>query len=201
LIERDQIDTKTAEFVARASGGHIGRARRLATDLSARQSREKILKLPLMIKDVSSAYKAAQFLVDSAKAEAVADAEKKDEDEISKLKEAWGSTGSKMVTGGSKVIKELEKEQKSRSTRMVRDYLDRALLDLATLYRDIMLVQSNSTDSLINQDLVEQINQLAATSSQAKTLDKIEAILKTRRNLAQNAAPLLLIEALMCELR
>jgi DNA polymerase-3 subunit delta' len=84
---------------------------------------------------------------------------------------------------------------------MVRDYLDRALLDLATLYRDIMLVQSNSTDSLINQDLVEQINQLSATSSQAKTLDKIEAILKTRRNLAQNAAPLLLIEALMCELR
>jgi DNA polymerase-3 subunit delta' len=64
-----------------------------------------------------------------------------------------------------------------------------------------MLVQSNSTDSLINQDLVEQINQLAATSSQAKTLDKIESILKTRRNLAQNAAPLLLIEALMCELR
>jgi len=54
---------------------------------------------------------------------------------------------------------------------------------------------------LINQDLVEQINQLAATSSQAKTVDKIEAILKTRRNLAQNAAPLLLIEALMCELR
>ena len=201
LIERDQIDIKTAEFVARASGGHIGRARRLATDLNARQSREKILKLPLMIKDVSSAYKAAQFLVDSAKAEAVADAEKKDEDEISKLKEAWGSTGSKMVTGGSKVIKELEKEQKSRSTRMIRDYLDRALLDLATLYRDIMLVQSNSTDSLINQDLVEQINQLAATSSQAKTLDKIESILKTRRNLAQNAAPLLLIEALMCELR
>jgi DNA polymerase-3 subunit delta' len=201
LIERDQIDTKTAEFVARASGGHIGRARRLATDLNARQSREKILKLPLMIKDVSSAYKAAQFLVDSAKAEAVADAEKKDEDEISKLKEAWGSTGSKMVTGGSKAIKELEKEQKSRSTRMVRDYLDRALLDLATLYRDIMLVQSNSTDSLINQDLVEQINQLAAISSQVKTLDKIEAILKTRRNLAQNAAPLLLIEVLMCELR
>jgi DNA polymerase-3 subunit delta' len=201
LIERDQIDTKTAEFVARASGGHIGRARRLATDLNARQSREKILKIPLMIKDVSSAYKAAQFLVDSAKAEAAADAEKKDEDEISKLKEAWGSTGSKMVTGGSKAIKELEKEQKSRSTRMVRDYLDRALLDLATLYRDIMLAHSKSTDSLINQDLVEQINQLSATSSQANILDKIESILKTRRNLAQNAAPLLLIEALMCELR
>jgi DNA polymerase-3 subunit delta' len=201
LMERDQVDTKTAEFVARASGGHIGRARRLATDANARQTREKILKLPIAIRDVSSAFKAAQFLVDSAKAEAIADAEKKDEDEISKLKEAWGSTGSKLATGGSKAIKELEKEQKSRSTRMVRDYLDRALLDLATLYRDIMLVQSNSRDSLINQDLANQINQMAETATRSKTLNNIEAILRTRRNLAQNAAPLLLIAALMCELR
>jgi DNA polymerase-3 subunit delta' len=201
LIERDQIETKTAEFVARASGGHIGRARRLALDATARQNRENILRLPLMIKDIASAYKAAQFLVDSAKSEAVADAEEKDQNEISKLKEAWGSTGSKMVTGGSKAIKELEKEQKSRSTRMVRDYLDRALLDLATLYRDVLLLQSNSTDSLINQDLIEQIKLMATSTNPAKTLGKIEGILKTRRNLAQNAAPLLLIEALMCELR
>ena len=201
LIERDQIESKTAEFVAKASGGHIGRARRLALDATARQNRENILRLPLMIKDIASAYKAAQFLVDSAKSEAVADAEEKDQNEISKLKEAWGSTGSKMVTGGSKAIKELEKEQKSRSTRMVRDYLDRALLDLATLYRDIMLVQANSTESLINQDLLEEIKQLAALKSPARTVEQIDAILKTRRNLAQNAAPLLLIEALMCELR
>ena len=201
LIERDQIETKTAEFVAKASGGHIGRARRLALDVTARQNRENILRLPLMIKDIASAYKAAQFLVDSAKSEAVADAEEKDQNEISKLKEAWGSTGSKMVTGGSKAIKELEKEQKSRSTRMVRDYLDRALLDLATLYRDIMLVQANSTESLINQDLLEEIKQLAALKSPARTVEQIDAILRTRRNLAQNAAPLLLIEALMCELR
>jgi len=201
LIERDQIESKTAEFVAKASGGHIGRARRLALDATARQNRENILRLPLMIKDIASAYKAAQFLVDSAKSEAVADAEEKDQNEILKLKEAWGSTGSKMVTGGSKAVKELEKEQKSRSTRMVRDYLDRALLDLATLYRDIMLVQSNSTESLINQDLLEEIKQLAALKSPARTVEQIDAILKTRRNLAQNAAPLLLIEALMCELR
>jgi len=201
LIERNQIESKTAEFVAKASGGHIGRARRLALDVTARQNRENILRLPLMIKDIASAYKAAQFLVDSAKSEAVADAEEKDQNEISKLKEAWGSTGSKMVTGGSKAIKELEKEQKSRSTRMVRDYLDRALLDLATLYRDIMLVQANSTESLINQDLLEEIKQLAALKSPARTVEQIDAILRTRRNLAQNAAPLLLIEALMCELR
>jgi DNA polymerase-3 subunit delta' len=201
LIERDGVESSTADFVARASGGHIGRARRLATDPTARENRSNIMKLPFMLKDVASAFKAAQFLVDAAKADALVDAEKKDEDEISKLKEAWGATGSKLVAGGAKVVKELEKEQKSRSTRMVRDYLDRALLDLSTLYRDVLLVQSNSVDSLINQDLTSQINQLAQATKPEQTIRKIEAILKTRRNLAQNAAPLLLIEALMCELR
>jgi DNA polymerase-3 subunit delta' len=201
LIERDQIDTKTAEFVARASGGHIGRARRLATDITTRQNRENILKLPLMIKDVASAFKAAQFLIDSAKTGAIADAESKNEEEISKLKEAWGVTGSKIASGGSKVVKELEKEERSRSTRLFRDYLDRALLDLAMLYRDVLLLESKSTESLINQDLIEQIKLIAKSTNPARILGKIEAILRTRRNLAQNAAQLLLIEALMCELR
>jgi DNA polymerase-3 subunit delta' len=201
LIERDAIDPKVADFVARASGGHIGRARYLATDLNAKQNRENILKLPFMLKDVASAFKAAQILVEAAKNEALSDSEKKDEVEITKLKEAWGATGSRLAAGGSKAIKELEKEQKSRSTRMVRDYLDRALLDLSTLYRDVLLVQSGSSDSLINQDLKEQINKLAVSFGPERTLKKIEAILKTRTNLAQNAAPLLLIEALMCELR
>ena len=201
LVNRDGIDPKVADFVARASGGHIGRARYLATDINAKQSRENILKLPLMLKDISSAFMAALLLVESAKQEALSDAEQKDEAEVLKLKEAWGSTGSKLVSGGSKAIKELEKEQKSRSTRMVRDYLDRALLDLATLYRDVLLLQSGSTDSLINQDLTDQIKKLAASHGPERTLKKIEAILRTRTHLALNAAPLLLIEALMCELR
>jgi len=201
LITRDGVDPKVAEFVARASAGHVGRARYLATDAAAKANRENILRLPFMLKDIASAFNAAQILVESAKQKALADSEKKDEIEISKLKLAWGSTGTKLVAGGSKAIKELEKEQKSRSTRMIRDYLDRALLDLATLYRDILLVQSGSVDSLINQDLFDQIKKLAATQSPEKTLKKIEAILKARINLAQNAAPLLLIEALMCELR
>ena len=200
LIERDSIDPSTAEFVAKASGGHIGRARRLATDTNAKENRKNIMKLPFAIKDIASAFKAAQYLVEAAKADALTDSEAKDELEISKLKEAWGGSGSKLATGGSKAVKELEKEQKSRSTRMVRDYLDRALLDLSTLYRDVLLVQSGSSDSLINEDLKSEISKIALSDRPERALKKIEAILKTRSNLAQNAAPLLLIEALMCEL-
>ena len=54
-----------------------------------------------MITDISSAYRAAQLLVDTAKARAEEDAEVRDSAEIEKLKQAWGSTGSKLAAGRS----------------------------------------------------------------------------------------------------
>jgi len=200
LIERDQINKELAEFAARTSQGHIGIAKHLATNQQSRDNRLATLKIPFTIKSVATAYKAAELLVNSAKAQAEADAENRDEAELANLKQAWGSTGSKMASGGAKAIKELEKEQKTRSTRMVRDYLDRALLDLATLYRDVLLVQSGSGDNLINQDIKDEITKVASSTTESKTLVKIQAILKARVNLAHNAAPLLTTESLMCEL-
>ncbi|MEY4314493.1 MAG: hypothetical protein RIS93_1073 [Actinomycetota bacterium] len=201
LIERDLIKPELAEFAARVSQGHIGIARHLATNKETRDERLKTLKIPSMLTDISSAYKAASMLVDTAKQRAESESEIRDDAEIEKLKQAWGATGSKLAAGGSKAIKELEKEQKGRGTRLVRDYLDRALLDLATFYRDVMLVQSGASDFLINTDLQSEITNIASTSAESKTLAKIQAILKTRINLGLNAAPLLAVEALMCELR
>lgn len=200
LIERDQINKELAEFAARTSQGHIGIAKHLATNQQSRDNRLATLKIPFTIKSVATAYKAAELLVNSAKAQAEVDAENRDEVELANLKQAWGSTGSKMASGGAKAIKELDKEQKTRSTRMVRDYLDRALLDLATLYRDVLLVQSGSGDNLINQDIKDEITKVASSTTESKTLVKIQAILKARVNLAHNAAPLLTTESLMCEL-
>lgn len=201
LIERDQIKPELAEYAARISQGHIGVARHLATNKEMRDERLKSLRIPSMLTDLNSAYKAAALLVDAAKQRAENDSEIRNSAEIEKLKQAWGATGSKLASGGSKAIKELEKEQKTRGTRLVRDYLDRALLDLATFYRDVMLVQSGATDFLINSDLQDEITNMASTTAESKTLAKIQAILKTRINLGHNAAPLLAVEALMCELR
>jgi DNA polymerase-3 subunit delta' len=105
-----------------------------------------------------------------------------------------------MATGGSKAVKELEKEQKSRSTRMVRDSIDGALLDIATFYRDVMMVQSGNTESMINTDMREQIESYAAKHPASSTISKISAIMEARTNLAHNAAPLVTCEALMCRL-
>lgn len=201
LIERDQIKPELAEYAARISQGHIGVARHLATNKEMRDERLKSLRIPSMLTDLNSAYKAAALLVDAAKQRAENDSERRNGAEIEKLKQAWGATGSKLASGGSRAIKELEKEQKTRGTRLVRDYLDRALLDLATFYRDVMLVQSGATNFLINSDLQDEITNMASTTAESKTLAKIQAILKTRINLGHNSAPLLAVEALMCELR
>ena len=201
LLEEEKFSSAMANFAARASQGHIGRARHLAKSEEARNRRQAILKISLLITDVASAFKAAQVLVEAAKAEAEEEAEKRDNAELASLKEAWGQQGSKLTQGGAKVVKDLEKEQKSRTTRMVRDYLDRALLDIATLYRDILLIQANSLDSIINTDLISEITKISNSTTPEATLAKLEAIMSARTNLSHNAAPLLTIEALMVSLK
>ena len=203
LLEAESIPSQIAEFSARASQGHIGRARYLAKNPTARKSRTDILKLPLTITDISAAFKCAQLLVDAAKHEAEADADKRNDLETTALKEAWGQQGTRVVQCGAKAIKELEKDQKSRQTRMVRDYLDRALLDIATFYRDTLLVQSGSEfgAALINADMQREIAIVAADTTAEHTLRKLEAIMRTRTNLSRSAAPLLAVEALMVQLR
>ena len=201
LIEEENVSEVLAEFAARTSQGHIGIARQLATNQDSRDLRMGTLKLPLMVKDISTAYKAAEILVDSAKKQAESDSEKRNEIELANLKQAWGSAGSKLAIGGAKAIKELEKDQKIRSTRLIRDYLDRALLDLATFYRDVLLFQSNLKSMLINADDSDTITKCANSSTTSKSLSIIQSIFITRENLAQNAAPLLALEALMCKIK
>ena len=202
LESRDGISPQMADFAARVSQGHIGRAKYIATNEHVRSNRKEILKSVSQLNNVADAFRAAQKLVDIATEDAKSSAEIRDEKEQDELAQAYGkgATGRGMASGGSKALKELEKEQKTRTTRMVRDSLDAALLDIATLYRDIMLVQSGHVDALINLEMAQEINSIANLLPPFKTIQKLDAIMKARKALGFNAAPLLTIEALMCEL-
>ena len=148
---------------------------------------------PSQLNSVSAAYAAAAKLVELANAESDAISEALDEKEYEELSTALGK-------GNNKALKELEKEQKSRATRITRDTLDGALLDLATFYRDVILVQAGNEGSLINAELADQINRMATNTQSQRTLAKMDAIMKARESLQRNSAPLLVMEALMCEL-
>lgn len=193
LITKHQIAPKMADFAARVSQGHIGRARHLASNETVRNRRSAIMAIPGQLTSISNAYAAAAKLVEIANEESAAISEQLDEKEYEALSTALGK-------GGGKALKELEKEQKSRATRITRDTLDGALLDLATFYRDVLLVQAGHDESLINAELNEQIAKLATATQSHKTLAKLDAIMKARENLQRNGAPLLVMEALMCEL-
>ncbi len=201
LIERDGIEPKMAKFAASAAQGHIGRAKFLATNEEAREKREKILNTPFTINDLAATFDAAEILVELAKVQAKMESETQDEKEIAKLKESYGSTGSKLATGGNKALKELEKEQKSRTTRLVRDNLDRTLLDLATVYRDVLLAQTKSADKITNIDFQNKIIQKAEISPKEIILKSINSILKARNSLSKNSASNLSMEALLLDLK
>jgi DNA polymerase-3 subunit delta' len=205
LVERDGVDPAMAAFAAQAAQGHIGRAKRLATDEEARRERRDVLSLPRSLQGVGSALTAAADLVDAAKAEAVRLTTGRDAAERESLSTALGvgATG-KGVTGArgsAGALKELEKTQKSRGTRTQRDALDRALVDLAAFYRDVLQLQLGTGASLVHGDLGDQAATIARATSAASTLRRIDAVLACREALDANVAPLLAVEAMALALR
>src|SRR4029078_783604 len=139
LIETDALPEEEAQWAASVSGGHVGRARRLATDEQARERRQRALGLARDAAPPSRAYAAAEELVSTAEAEARALTEDRNEAETEEVRTALGAgrTGkgtAGALRGATGAIKDLERRQKSRHTRASRDALDRALIDLATYF-------------------------------------------------------------------
>ncbi|MEK9524149.1 DNA polymerase III subunit delta' [Streptomyces sp. adm13(2018)] len=202
LVRRDGIEPETAYAAARATQGHIDRARRLATDERARARRSVVLKLPLRVEDVGGCLKAAQELVDAAAEDAKQVAEEVDVKETEELKAALGAAqGGRMPRGTAGAMKELEERQKRRRTRTQRDSLDLALTDLTGFYRDVLALQLRSRSDLANTDVRDAIERIARDTTPERTLRRIEAVLSCREALDRNVAPLLAVEAMTMALR
>lgn len=206
LVRRDGVDPAMAAFAARAAQGHIGRAKRLATDEDARRERREVLSLPRSLQGVGAALVAAKSLVEAAQEESGRLTKDRDAVEKESLSTALGAgaTG-KGVTGAARrsagALKELEKRQKSRGTRTQRDALDRALVDLAAFYRDVLQVQLGTGAELVHGDLAEQTGTIARATTPESTLRRVDAVLACRGALDANVNPLLAVEAMALALR
>ncbi|MFC8090256.1 DNA polymerase III subunit delta' [Streptomyces sp. NPDC057301] len=201
LVRREGIEPEVAAAAARATQGHVDRARRLATDPAARERRAAVLKLPLRLGEVGACLRAAQELVDAAAEDAKQLAEEMDAKETEELKAALGAQGGRMPRGTAGVMKDLEDKQKRRRTRTQRDSLDLALTDLTAFYRDVLALQLGSRVALANTDAEDALQRLAGDSSPESTLRRIEAIAACRDALDRNVAPLLAVEAMTMALR
>ncbi|MEV3925488.1 DNA polymerase III subunit delta' [Actinomadura coerulea] len=202
LVQRDGVERETAEVVARAAQGHISRARRLASDPRMRRVREQVVAVPRRLTGVSAAVAAAETLVSAAKAERDAQTAELNDGETSALRKALGeSEKGRMPRGTAGALKELEDRQKSRATRILRDALDRTLLDLASYYRDVLTLQLGAGSELVNIELGPELRSAAADGRPEDTLRRLDAIMDCRERLAANVNPQLAFEALTLALR
>ncbi|WP_040337458.1 DNA polymerase III subunit delta' [Candidatus Blastococcus massiliensis] len=213
VLVGDGVDPALAAWSAAASGGHVGRARRLARDEEARLARKAVLDVPLRLVSLGACMEAADDLVGSAKEETEAATEVLDGAETEALKNSLGvgARGPGVVAaarGSAGQLKELERRQKSRATRIGRDALDRALVDLAGLYRDAMVLAAMSSGGSPTADLPlnhpdrrADALELARRIGAEGALRRIDAILDCRTALEQNVKPQFALEALTVALR
>lgn len=206
LVDAEGIDPVMAAFAARASQGHIGRARALAKDEHARLRRQEVLRLPFSLGDVASCFAAASRLLEAATEDARAITDPLDEAEQANLLAEFGDgasgiTKAKMNRLMSSASKEMEKRQKTRRTRTVRDQVDRALVDLIGLYRDVLVIQLDAAVPLINEEMRPQLSQLAARATENDTGRRLEAIAHCREQIEHHVTPQLALESLMVELK
>ncbi|WP_030170181.1 DNA polymerase III subunit delta' [Spirillospora albida] len=202
LVLREGVDPETAAVAARAAQGHIDRARRLATDPQVRRTRDEVMGLPRRLTGVSPAVMAAETLVKAAEAEQKARTSELDEAETSALRKALGeSEKGRMPRGTAGALKELEERQKSRAKRIMRDSLDRTLLDLASYYRDVLALQLGAGGELVNVDLAPELRTAAGAGRPEETLRRLDAIMKCRERIAANVHPQLAFEELNLALR
>ncbi|MBD9698055.1 DNA polymerase III subunit delta' [Flavimobilis sp. GY10621] len=204
LVRRDGLEPGLALESARAAQSHVGMARRLARDPEARARRRRILESAARIRGVGDAVLAADDLVETAKAEAAARSEERDAREKAELLRALGVEAGATVPPALRAqVKQLEEDQKRRATRQQRDSLDTAMLDLLSLYRDVLVVQLGASGdvALVNEGAEELVRSLAESSTPEQSLHRMDAIGEVRQRLAGNVAPLLALEAMMVALR
>ncbi|HEX6754584.1 MAG TPA: DNA polymerase III subunit delta' [Mycobacteriales bacterium] len=206
LTTRDGIEPETARWAAQAAQGHVGRARWLARDEEARDRRKAVLDVPASLTSLGACFTAADHLVSAAEQEAASLSATLDGPEIEALKQALGAGGTgkgaaAATRGTAGAIKDLERRQKSRATRAQRDALDRALVDLAAFYRDVLMLQSGAGVRPAHPDVASDARRLAGVLTSEGVLDRLDAVLECREALELNVKPRIAVEAMTVALR
>jgi DNA polymerase-3 subunit delta' len=198
LVRRDGVDPALATRAAREAQSHIGMAHRLATNEDARRRREQTIDVALGIHSVSGAVLAAARLLELAGDDAKAITEERDAQERDGALRSLGiEPGGTVPPALRAQLKQLDDDQKRRATRSLRDGIDRIMVDLLSLYRDVLLVQLGSPIESINLQVESRLRDEAALSTPAETLASMDAVATARKRIEGNVNPTLALEAML----
>ena len=199
------VEPKVAQRAARLAEGHIGIAKLYATDEQVMTDRDELVVGVLNLARASDAVLLAGSLIDNAKAQAEADASRTAADQEAEFRRINGlEPGERIPPKLRGAFNQITKKDdlKRLTTRRTRDVLDRALNSIASIYRDVAVLQNNAEDSvgLINLENRSAITELSVRLNRAGAVARLDEVAHARKRLAGNGNPLLVFESLFCAL-
>lgn len=205
LTSTTNVEPKIAQRAARLAEGHIGIAKLYATDKQVMTDRDELVVGVLNLARASDAVLLAGNLIDNAKAQAEVDASLTAADQEAEFRRINGlEPGERIPPKLRGAFNQIAKKDdlKRLTTRRTRDVLDRALNSIASIYRDVAILQNNAEDSvgLINLENRSAITELSVRLNRAGAVARLDEVAHTRKRLAGNGNPLLVFESLFCAL-
>lgn len=205
LEQSNGIDPNIAKQAARLAEGHIGIAKLYATNERVRTERDELVAGVLNLHRASDAVLLADRLNADAKSQAEDDVEREAARAQADFRRINGLGESDRIPpklrGAYNAIAKKD-EIKRKATRRSRDVLDRALTSVASIYRDIAVLQNGAEDSvgLINLENRAAITELAARMPRSGAVERLDQVALARKRLNGNGNPLLVFESLFCAL-
>ncbi len=205
LTSTTNVEPKVAQRAARLAEGHIGIAKLYATDERVMSDRDELVVGVLNLARASDAVLLAGNLIDNAKAQAEADANRITAGQEAEFRRINGLAPSDRIPPKLRgAFNQIAKKDdvKRLVTRRTRDVLDRALNSIASIYRDVAVLQNNAEDSvgLINLENRSSIIELSVRLNRAGAVTRLDEVAHARKRLAGNGNPLLVFESLFCAL-
>lgn len=205
LTSTTNVEPKIAQRAARLAEGHIGIAKLYATDKQVMTDRDELVVGVLNLARASDAVLLAGNLIANAKAQAEVDASRTAADQEAEFRRINGlEPGERIPPKLRGAFNQIAKKDdlKRLTTRRTRDVLDRALNSIASIYRDVAVLQNNAEDSvgLINLENRSAITELSVRLNRAGAVARLDEVAHTRKRLAGNGNPLLVFESLFCAL-
>lgn len=205
LTSTTNVEPKVAQRAARLAEGHIGIAKLYATDERVMSDRDELVVGVLNLARASDAVLLAGNLIDNAKDQAEADANRITAGQEAEFRRINGLAPSDRIPPKLRgAFNQIAKKDdvKRLVTRRTRDVLDRALNSIASIYRDVAVLQNNAEDSvgLINLENRSSITELSVRLNRAGAVTRLDEVAHARKRLAGNGNPLLVFESLFCAL-
>ena len=201
LTSTTNVEPKVAQRAARLAEGHIGIAKLYATDERVMSDRDELVVGVLNLARASDAVLLAGNLIDNAEA----DANRITAGQEAEFRRINGLAPSDRIPPKLRgAFNQIAKKDdvKRLVTRRTRDVLDRALNSIASIYRDVAVLQNNAEDSvgLINLENRSSITELSVRLNRAGAVTRLDEVAHARKRLAGNGNPLLVFESLFCAL-